>query len=239
MRQRSIWITAFLISTITSVTLPLHAGKQPGSKTPVIVTFRDCLNGVPSPAFLTIQPAADCPVTVTADRIASDFGHPYVDGENDVEAFLGTQANSGNVLLNVKRSSRGMLLDFTECESVGSCKPPLTQVYSLSSIRIDATAVRKNGLLGMAVGETMNVPARVEYKYSPEQGPGFIDFDPKLGGRNPCKGASNYVSATRTGEQTWDIVSESRIGCVTLPDTGGMGWGGNYRFPYHFTVQIK
>lgn len=237
MRAQRFLITSFLFFLVASAAVPLDAGKQPGSRTPVVVTFRDCVNGVPSPAFLLIQPAADC--AVSADRVASDYGHPYVDGELDVEAFLGTQANSGNLLLNVKRSSRGMLLDFTECESVGSCKPPLTQVYTLARIRIDATAVRKDGLLGMAPGETMSVPARVEYKYSPEQGPGFIDFDPKLGGRNPCKGASDYVSAIRTGEQTWDIVSESRVGCVTLPDTGGTGWGGNYRFPFHFTVQIK
>jgi hypothetical protein len=236
MNNRRIRIAALLFFLIAPATLTLEAGKQPGSKTPLIITFRDCQGGFPSAAFLALQPSETCPST--ADRIGSDWSTSYVDGEHEVEAFLGTQANSGNVLLNVARSTRGMLLDFTDCASSGKCIPPPSQIYTLSSIRIDATAVRKNGLLGMALNETMSVPARVTYQTTAGVSPGFIEFNPDLKGKTPCKGASDYVSATRTGEQSWEIAADpSRIGCVTLPD--GAGWAGNYRFPFRFTVQVR
>ncbi|HVT43950.1 MAG TPA: hypothetical protein VMT00_06120 [Thermoanaerobaculia bacterium] len=236
MRPRRTAIAVLVLTLLAAAALPLHAGKQPGSKTPLVVTFRDCQDGFPSAAFLALHPGAPCPAA--ADRIGSDWKQPYVDGELGVEAFLGTQANSGNVLLNVKRSTRGLLLDFTECVSTGRCTPPPSQIYSLSSIRVDATAVRKNGLLGMAVHETLSVPARVQYQETAEQGPGFIDFDPNLGGKSPCKGASDAVSVTRTGVDTWEVIADpSRIGCVTLPDNAG--WAGNYHFPFRFMVRIK
>jgi len=177
-------------------------------------------------------------VCTSPDRIRSDWGQSYIDGEHGVEAFLGTQANSGNVGLRLNQSSRGLLLEFAECASAGSCNPPASQLYSLVFVRVDATAVRKNGILGMSVNETMSAPARVYYQVSAEQGPGFIDFNPNLSGKNPCKGASDFVSVTRTGEGTWTIRADAtRIACVTLPDNAG--WAGNYHFPFQFTVQRK
>ncbi len=236
MHYHRIWIAALLLCLIASATLPLEAGKQPESRTPVIITFRDCQAGFSSAAFLTIQ--AETCFQGQVDRIGSDWGVAYADGELGVEAFLGTQANSGNVLLNLLRSTRGMLLDFSECVGSGTCTPPPSQMYSLSSIRIDATAVRKNGLLGMALNETMSVPARVTYRYGDGDSPGFIEFNPNLNGKTPCKGASDYVSATRTSEHSWEIAADtSRIGCVTLPNSSG--WGGNYHFPFRFIVQVR
>jgi hypothetical protein len=237
MRMTKLWITGLLVLFLLgSGALPLHAGKQPGSKTPVVITFRDCQDGFASAAFTNLHPEAVCPVLT--DRTRSDWGQSYVDGENGVEAFLGTQANSGNVLLNLKNSPRGLLLDFAECVTPENCTPPASQVYSLTSFRVDATAVRKNGLLGMALHETISAPARVYYQFSAEQGPGFIDFNPNLTGKSPCKGASDYLSVTRTGQGSWEIVVDpTRIGCVTLPDNAG--WAGNYHFPLQFTVQVK
>lgn len=230
-------ITLVLAVTIAA-TVPLHAGKQPGSKTPIVVTFRDCQSAFASAAYLAILAGSGC--SAPDDRFRSDWQQSYIDGEHGVEAFLGSQANSGNLLLNVKRSVRAIVLDFADCAATGSCTPPPSQEYSLSSIRVDATAVRKDGVLGMAINETMSAPMRVQYQFSPDQDPGFIDFNPNLTGKNVCKGASDYVSVTRTGERTWEVFAdESRIGCVTLPGTGGSGWAGNYRFPFRFHVRVK
>jgi hypothetical protein len=234
--MRHLGLSIGILFLLLSSALPLHAGKQPGSKTALVITFRDCTDAFVAAAFWSLHPGAGCPVGT--DRIRSDWAQSYVDGEQSVEAFLGSQATSGNFLLNVNRSPRGMLLDFTECVSPRNCNAPPSQVYSLSSIRIDATAVRKNGVLGMALGETMDAPARVTYQLSAGQSPGFIEFNPSLTGKNPCKGASSSVSVTRTGTNSWEVFADpSRIGCVTLPDNGG--WGGNYHFPFRFTVQIK
>lgn len=223
MRTTKLWISAFfVVSLLGPVTPPLHAGNQPGSTIPIVITFRDCTD---------LQCAA-------ADRIRSDWNQSYNDGENGVEAFIGTQANSGNVGLRLNESPRGLSLDFTECVSPESCRPPPSQVYPLAFIRVDATAVRKNGVLGMAVNETVSVPMRVYYRLLAEQGPGFIDFNPNLTGKSACKGASDFVSVIRTGEGTWEIFADpTRIGCVTLPDNAG--WAGNYHFPFHFTVHKK
>jgi hypothetical protein len=211
-----------VVILLLSVSIPLIAGNQPGSRIPVVITFRDCNDLVCS----------------AMDRMRSDWGQSYVDGEHAVEAFLGTQASSGNVGLRLNQSSRSLLLDFAECASAGSCNPPPSQLYSLLFVRVDATAVRKNGILGMAVNETMSAPARIYYQLTPEQGPGFIDFNPNLSGKSPCKNASDFVSVTRTGEGSWVIRADAtRVACVTLPDNGG--WGGNYHFPFQFTVQKK
>jgi hypothetical protein len=235
MRMTKLWITGFFVLFLFgSATPPLQAGQQPGSKTPVVITFRDCQDGFPSGAFSNLHPETVCPAL--ADRIRSDWGQSYIDGENGVEAFLGSQANSGNVLLNLKNSSRGLMLDFGDCVTPENCNSPASQVYSLANIRVDATAVKKNGLLGMTLNETISAPMRVYYWVSADQGPGFIDFNPNLTGKSPCKGASDFVSVTRTGEGSWEIEADAtRIGCVTLPDNAG--WAGNYHFPFQFTVQ--
>lgn len=229
-------MTKLFLSFVLGSAIPLlHAASSGGETTPVVITFRDCQDGFASAAFMTLHPDATCPAP--ADRIRSDWGQSYIDGEDGVEAFLGSKANFGNVWLKLENSPRGLLLDFSECVSPSeSCNPPASQVYSLASIKVDANDVKKNGLLGMSVNETISAPMRVYYRVSAEQGPGFIDFNPDLTGRTACKGASDFVSVTRTGEASWEIVADpTRIGCVTLPDNAG--WAGNYHFPFQFTVQ--
>lgn len=223
--MQTISVRAFLVlCLLVSAALPLYAGNV----TPIVVTFRDCQDGLVSEAC-----------TGSADRIRSDWGQSYIDGENAVEAFIGSQANSGNVWLRLKDSPRGLMLDFTECVSPAeSCNPPASEVYSLANLKVDANDVKKNGVLGMALNETISAPMRVYYWTSAEQGPGFIDFNLNLSGKSPCKGASDFVTVTRTAEWTWEIVADpTRIGCVTLPDNAG--WAGNYHFPFQFTVQKK
>lgn len=214
----------FALAIVIAATLPLHAGKKPGSRIPVEITFRDC------DALMTDRCPAD-------DRLRSDWGQSYIDGEHGVEAFIGTQGSSGNIGLRLHDSPRALLVDFAECASAGRCNPPPSQLYSRVFLRVDATAVRENGILGMTVNETMTVPARIYYWFGADQEPGFIDFNPNLKGKSPCKGASDYVSVTRVSETGWAIVADpGRIGCVTLPNGS---WSGNYHFPFHCSVRVK
>jgi hypothetical protein len=180
------------------------------------------------------------PVTITfagatGDRIHSDNGTPYTDGVDGVEAFLGSKANYGNVFLRLAKSSRGLWLDFSDC--VSSCNPPFTsEVNDLSSIKVNADDVQKDGLYGMSVGTTIQAPMRVYYQLDPADAPGFVDFQPNLTGSSPCRNQSLYVDVTRTGDQTWDVAGASiPMACVTLPD-GSLG--GVFLMPFEFTVVV-
>lgn len=222
---------------------PGHVAKgDGGSTTPAIITFRDCNAGFPSAAFANLHPETAlldlCPVL--DDRIKSDTGMPYEDGmDGGVEAFIGSQANLGNVWLKLAKSTRGLFLDFTGCASPPEeCKPPFTsQVVSLASIKVDANDVKKDGLFGMVVGESISAPMRVYYQLSADQPPGFVDFNPNQTGKEPCKNKGNFVTVRRTGNTTWEVIGDPNIiGCVTLP---GGGFGGTYGMPFQFTVQTR
>lgn len=241
MQAKRLWMVSVVVCL--AFAFPAWAGQaKGGDTTPAIITFRDCQGGFPSAAFSGLHPGTAlqdlCPVA--DDRIQSDVGFSYEDGLEGVQAFLGSAANFGNVWLRLKNSPRGLFLDFTDCASPpGECKPPfVSQVVSLANIKVDANDVKQDGLFGMALEETINPPMRFYYWLSADQPPGFVDFNPNQTGKSLCKNKGNFVSVTRTGDATWEVIADANTtGCVTLP--GGAEFGGTYRMPFQFTVQKK
>lgn len=229
--------------------LPVSAGKPGGGGTednsghlPAIITLRDCQDGVPSAAFAALfpetPPAALCPVA--NDRIQSDLDVPYESGVDGVYAYIGSTGTAGNVWLKTGQSIRGLWLDLTACAgAAGSCIPPFSMdVISHAAIQVQASETRRNGVFAMAVGESMPAPMRVFYQRPNDVEPGFIYFNPNLKGTSPCKGNSQLVTVTRTGEAAWEVVGDaSTIACVTLPGSGE--FAGTYFMPFRFKVVLK
>jgi len=243
MKHNKLRLVALAACLITaSAGFAAKGGRVGGATTPAVITFRDCTAGFPSAAFAGLHPGTpllDLCAPVLEDRIKSDTGIPYEDGVQGVEAFIGSTGNDGNVWLKLKNSPRGLFLDFTDCASPGQCNPPFTtpRAVDLANIKVDANDVKQNGLFGMALEETINPPMRVYYWLAADQEPGFVDFNPNQTGKSPCKNKGSLVTVTRTGAATWEIIGDPNIiGCVTLP---GGGFGGTYRMPFQFTVQVK
>ena len=214
-----------------------HGGGGGSSTLPVVLTFRDCVGGGPSADFARLHPGVVpeqlCPVT--DDRFMSD-GYPYEDGLDSVDAFIALSGSYGALGLRLAKSARGFFLDFTDCAGApGTCNPPFDAQLVWSGqegIDVDANVVEQNGLLGMAVGETIATPLRITYGDF-----GFVNFNPALRGKDPCKNKSNYVSATRTSDTSWEITADANaVGCMTLP---GGAFGGTYKMPFQFTVTQK
>ena len=209
---------------------------------PAIITLRDCQDGIPSAAFAALFPATPleylCPVT--DDRIQSDFEELYEGGLEGVDAYIGSKGTAGNIWLKTGQSTRGLLLDLSDCAgAAGTCDPPfLIDVISHAAIYLQASETRRNGVFAMAVGESMPAPMRVYYDFDNNDGPGFIEFNPNLNGKSPCKGNSHLVTVTRTGEAAWEVYGEAgTIACVTLPGSGE--FAGTYFMPFRFAVELK
>lgn len=236
MQAKRLWMVSVVVCL--SFAFPAWAGPaKGGDTTPAIITFRDCQGGFPSAAFIGLHPGTPCPVL--DDRIKSDTGLDYQDGVENVEAFIGSAANFGNVWLKLKNSTRGLFLDFTDCASpLAECKPPFASQVVLANIKVHANDVKQDGLFGMVIGESISAPMRVYYWLSADQPPGFVDFNPNQAGKSLCKNKGSFVTVTRTGNATWEVLADpSTIACVTLP--GGAEFGGTYRMPFQFTVQKK
>lgn len=208
-------------------------GSGGGNSTqPVAVTFRDCTGGVPSGAFVNLHPndTAICQSS-SDDRLKSDEALAYTDGLDGVGAFIALTGSYGALGVRLAQSPRGLFIDFSDCAgALGSCNPPFTsQIDSSTAIDVDADKVVQNGLLGMTVGQSISTPLRVTYGDF-----GFINFNPNVKGKDPCKNKSNYVVATRTSDTTWEVIADANtIGCMTLP---GGDFGGTYRMPFQFTI---
>lgn len=203
-------------------------GKGKGSGDP-----GDGSSGGITPAIITFADSA-------GDRIRSDDGTAYVDGVDNVEAFLGSKANYGNVWLRVGDSVRALTLDFSDCQPGTTCNPPLVSIpHDRVSIKVDANNVQSDGLFGMAEGATIHAPMRIYYEYfaNDPEGPGFVEFNPNLKGKSPCKNKSLYVVVTRVDATSWDVSGdETPLACATLPDDS---LSGQYLMPFHFTVTVK
>ncbi|MGH9804603.1 MAG: hypothetical protein ACRD4D_05480 [Candidatus Acidiferrales bacterium] len=248
MRKTQLWFVVLIATLALAPGAFAGKGGTKGGGTgsasviPVTITFRDCTSGFPSAAFANLHPGPAlqdlCPVS--DDRVKSDNGFPYEDSLESVEAFISSTGGAGDLGLILSRSTRGVFLDFTDCASgPGACNPPFTsQLVSLARIDVDARIVRQNGLLGMVVGEKIGAPMKILYQLSADEAPGFVNFNPAVNGNNPCKNKSNFVTAERTSDTTWEIIFDANsIACATLP--GGRELAGTFLMPLQFTVQIK
>jgi hypothetical protein len=193
-------------------------GGSDGGLTPVVITFRDAVG----------------------DRIGSDGGGPYIDGTQNVEAFIGSKANYGNVWLK-NLTSRALFVDFADCVS-GSCIPPFSFAnQSPAAIKVDANDVIKDGLFGMSVGDISHVPMRI-YLGDPNW---FIDFNPGVKAKY-CK-ESARVKVERTAPDTWVITGEQDpltgewydIGCLSEHTATRDTFLGNFHMPFRMTVRKK
>jgi hypothetical protein len=203
---------------------------------PVTFTLRDCRDGSAGAAFAGLHPEEPlhelCAATPD-DRIRSDSGLPYVGGVDGVDAYVGTKGTAGNFWLKVAPSPRTLYLDFTDCKSpAAECKPPFDAAeVDRAALYVQISAVRKNGAFGMAVGETLLAPMRIYVE--PVAGQmNFVDFNPNLSGKDPCKNRSNYIEVTRTSATTWEVYGDA-IGCMSDHN----GFGGTYRMPFRLTVE--
>lgn len=215
-----------------------HGGGGGSSTLPVVLTFRDCSGGLPSADFAWLHPDStpDALCPVSDDRVKSDDGYPYEDGLEGVQAFIALSGSYGALGLRLDQSGRGLFLDFTDCAGApGTCNPPFDSGIASGGhegIDVDANVVMQNGLLGMALGETIATPLRITYGDF-----GFVNFNPNVKGKDPCKNKSNFASATRTSDTSWEIVADANtVACMTLP---GGAFGGTYRMPFQFTVTAK
>lgn len=231
-------LTAFLIAGLAGAA---HAGKggtkgKPGGDggdpgdgnevTPVSVLFRDNF------------------ATVPIDRVGSD-GALYVNDydeatDSGVRAFIGTQANLGNIKLWLQKApARALWLDFSDCFTE-SCTPLFDMGLDFNSgIDVQVNEVQKDGVWGIPVGDSVLAPMRIWYEDPANPGdPGFIHFDNVKGGNSPCKnsGAGN-VEVTRIGDTQWTVSASDQIySCALLP--GRKELAGFFIMPFSFTVEV-
>jgi xanthosine utilization system XapX-like protein len=107
-----------------------------------------------------------------------------------------------------------------------------------ASLDVDANVVKQNGLLGMAVGEKISAPMTILFSDTQDLSGNvwFVDFDPTVKGKNPCKNKSNFVTAERSSDTSWEITfGASSIACLKLNDQ----LLGTYLMPFQFTVVQK
>jgi hypothetical protein len=167
---KHILITVVLITLVSAAAAKPGGGKGGGKPAdgddgtiPVSVTFRD-------------DPY---------DLIGSDAVDSYTDGTDGVQAFLGSQANTGNIMLWLSKSPRGLYLDFSDCydaNCVSPFDPFSTAVINNSAIKVNANDVLTDGVLAMTIGDAISAPMRVYYDFDDGQGPGFIEFNPAVKG---------------------------------------------------------
>jgi len=204
---------------------PDKGGGDPGDGnevTPATVVFRD----------------------LATDPVGSD-GAIYIDNydeatDSGVRAFIGTQANLGNIKLWLQKApARALWLDFSDCFTE-SCTPLFEMGFNSSSgIDVQVNEVQQDGVWGMSVGTTVDAPMRIWYEDPANPGdPGFIHFDNVKGGSSPCKnsGAGN-VEVTRIGDTEWTVSASDQIySCALLP--GRKELAGFFIMPFSFTVEV-
>lgn len=189
------------------------------------------------------------PVTVlfddfATDRVGSD-GAIYVNDYNEatdsgVRAFIGTQANLGNIKLWLSKApTRALWLDFSDCFTE-SCTPLFAMDLDYNSaIDVQVNEVQKDGVWGIPLGTTVYAPMRIWYEDPANPGdPGFIYFDNVRGGSSPCKnsGAGN-VEVTRISDTEWTVSASDQIySCASLP--GRKELAGFFIMPFSFTVDV-
>jgi hypothetical protein len=226
---KHILLTVILITLVSSAAAKPGGGKGGGKPAdgddgtiPVSVTFLDA----------------------QTDLIGSDDGTPYLDGTDGVQAFLGSQANTGNIMLWLSKSPRGLYMDFSDCYGTGTdCVSPLDPilngVISNSAIKVNANDVLTEGVFAMRFGEAhaISAPMRVYYDFDDGRGPGFIEFNPAVKGGSPCKNKSNFVTVVRISETSWEVSSApGNRACATQP--GGRQLAGIFKMPFKFTVNV-
>ena len=220
------------------------------------ITLRDCTLGLPSAAFISLHsdsvPGDLCPVE--EDRIKSDTGMPYVDGEQGVQASIGgVKGKRGGQLSvtvassqpNVAPGPRRFFFDFTDlsfCPPGETCTPP-SAGNVIDGPQVSGREV-EGGLHGLKnVGDSAGMALRsifmVEGALSVDDTYWVLDFDPSgtraNGTSTGCEG-STTVTVTRTSATTWDITGG--IGCLhdMGPDNNHRGF---YNMPFGLTVEAQ
>lgn len=238
-------LSCFALAPSNLVAKKNHGGGGGGgggsSTIPVNVIFRDCTAGQPSAAFWTLHPgtiSTDWCTSTSDDRLKSDTGSAYEDGIDGVQAFIALTGSTGALGVRLANSPRALSLDFTDCASA-PCNPPFqSQEMTYTSLDVDANTVKQNGLLGMAVGEKISAPMTVLFSDTQDLSGNvwFIDFNPGVKGKNPCKNKSNYVTVERTSDTSWEVVfGAASIGCLEINNSPL----GTYLMPFQFTVVEK
>ena len=181
------------------------------------------------------------PVTITfanagADRITSDVYGSYINGQDAVEAFIGSKANLGNLILRLLNSPvRTLKLDFSQCVSAGECTPPAQDVQVPVFLKADVNETLSAGMLGMNVGDQTTAPMRIRFLDDHPEGPWFVNFDPSIRG---CRG-SDLVTVRRSGASTWEL-SAGGTACLSAGGKPGQAeFRGRYNMPFSLTVVLK
>jgi len=193
---------------------------------------------------LTIEFADDL-----GDRIASD-GLPYLDGAAGVEAFVGSQAKTGDILLKLLDApSRTINLDFTggTSDSIDSACPaiglPVDQLQFLEVNASDGSGT-PNGVYDLSDGGTSEVQVSMRLRYIDSDGEAwFLNFG--TGERKLC-GSSTYshdrVWVTKTaGQDQWTVHTAAGESTACLERSGGSGgvkakFCGRYEMPFSFAA---
>lgn len=234
---RVVYFSTFIGVILLAGGFPAAAQTDSSGHAPTTITMRDCKFGYASASFLSLS-LTDSGCPVQNDRVQSDTGLSYVGQQEGVEAYIGTQGTAGNIWLKTINSSRSLFLDLTECASAAAeCNAPFASQYiRRAQIYVTVSAVRRNGVFGMRIGERLAAPARIYYRREEDSVPGFIEFNPNISGKSPCKNRGNLVNITRTGQNTWEVLANpDTTACVTLPNGQ---YAGTYRMPFRFHVRL-
>ena len=221
-------------------------GKSKPADIPVNVTFRDCVGGNPTGGWM----GAGCGAAEPNDRIQSDLGGAYMDGQDVVTATIfraKKRGDGGTFNLKTHKDGkkteragpRSVFFDFSDlfqCTVPGvecSFPPSLQDGLSQASIGVRGGQVVPNGMLGLGDGDSALMALSINILLS-ESGGWFLNFDPN---REGC-GMSKRVLVERTSETTWDITSpENGIGCLEkIIDGDGPAF---YTMPFALTVEAQ
>lgn len=235
-----------LLAGVLTAALAGSAGHKPGhgsgGGTALRATFRDAGFNI---------------LTVAADRIASDCrlgdldpaSCPYVSGQESVT--MGFSGN-GNFQLEVKKASRDIYLNFTDCVA-SPCSPsflPSGEVEALVGTergfraKLDVIGVGNLAVGGSAMLNADLLLARPVDLDDGEEEVWWVTFRSAPPAVCPA-GSSGPVMASRPDANTWIIeVGSTNIGCLhsMAPRPAGDGseeFHGAYLMPFRLTLSTQ
>ena len=182
------------------------------------------------------------------DRMLSD-GADYVDGADGVEAFIGSSAKEGDILLKLQNSlTRTIHLDFADpvlAHQAGDCAAPIELSYELAFLEVDVSGGlgTPQGVYNLD-GDSVMVPMRLRFIDSTGQA-WFLNYG--TGERKQCRSGDHpnnevVVQEPDASIDEWTVTADPMNGSIACLEKGNTGPGsklkfcGSYNMPFFFTV---
>ena len=169
-----------------------------------------------TPATITFCNNAVDPACNPSGHELLGNGGPYVDGVSpDLEVFIGSAANDGNIRLKGRNSVRMIEINVpaNDCEL-----PTGPQTFDFQSLKVDAAAVISGGVHSIGSGVTEAAPMTIRFAHNTELY--FLSFDPGKSGI--CKNKSGgLVQVTGVSATSWTVTNGGSTACIEKHESKG------------------